>query len=255
MTSAAHRPKRVVVLGALSTIAEALCRLLATERAELVIAGRNERDLLAVAQDLRTRGASQVVPRVIDLAATENAGEALDDMVAALGGRVDAIVIIYGYLGDQRTAETDPAELERIIATNFTSAARWCVAAGNVAARQGEGVVMAVSSVAGDRGRQSNYVYGAAKAGLSVLMQGLAHRLAPTGARAVTVKLGFVDTAMTAHLEKGGPLWATPERVAAGLLRILNQPGRPLVYLPWFWAPIMRVIRSLPAPVIHKTKL
>jgi NAD(P)-dependent dehydrogenase (short-subunit alcohol dehydrogenase family) len=129
------------------------------------------------------------------------------------------------------------------------------MASAAVLERQRKGVLLAIGSVAGDRGRQSNYVYGSAKAALGVLVEGIAHRLAPTGARAVVVRLGFVDTPMTAHLDKGGPLWAKPRDVAVALKRIVERPSRPVVYVPWFWRPIMFVVRSVPTSIFHRTKL
>jgi NAD(P)-dependent dehydrogenase (short-subunit alcohol dehydrogenase family) len=114
--------------------------------------------------------------------------------------------------------------------------------------------VVAVSSVAGDRGRQSNYAYGAAKGGLALYMQGLAHSLAPVGARAVVVKPGFVDTPMTDGMAKGGPLWARPEAIAKAI-RSAASRGGPIQYAPGFWRMIMLAIRAVPAFVFHKTKL
>lgn len=255
MNEQAKRPRRVIVLGALSTIAEAMGRRLAAEGAHVVLVARGPERLASVAADLAARGAGLARAWLIDLAATKDARGEIARMVEALGGSVDAVVVIYGFLGDQKAAESDAAEVDRIIEVNFASAARWCLAAADVLERQKSGVLLAVSSVAGDRGRQSNYAYGAAKAGLTVLVQGLAHRLAPSGAKAVVVKLGFVDTAMTAHIEKGGPLWAKPDAVARNLVAILERPGKPVVYLPWFWRPIMGVIRRVPTPIMHKTKL
>jgi decaprenylphospho-beta-D-erythro-pentofuranosid-2-ulose 2-reductase len=122
---------------------------------------------------------------------------------------------------------------------------------------QGRGSLVVIGSVAGDRGRQSNYVYGAAKAGLATLVQGIAHRMAlraPKGARAVVVKPGFVDTPMTAGLKKGGPLWAQPEAIAA-VVRKAADKGGPIVYAPWFWRFILLIIRLVPAPIFHKVRL
>lgn len=245
---------RVILLGALSTIAEALARQLAAEGASLVLAARDAGRLEQVASDLEARGAKATV-WTVDLAKERAPRLQLERMVEAVGGLVDAVVVIYGVLGDNRAAETDETELDRIIDTNFSSAARWCLAAAAILERQKHGTLLAVSSVAADRGRQSNYVYGAAKAGLVVMMQGLAHRLAPSNARAVVVKLGFVDTAMTSHIEKGGPLWAAPETVARQLRRLLSAPSAPVVYVPWFWRPFMFVIRNLPTAIFHRTKL
>ena len=176
-------------------------------------------------------------------------------MVEALDNCVDAVLLFYGVLGDQREAEQDPVMLRNIIAIDFASAAEWAAAAANQLEKQRGGALLAVSSVAGDRGRRSNYVYGAAKAGLTTLVQGIAHRLAPSGAHAVVLKLGFVDTPMTAHIKKGGPLWAKPGQIARIIKAVADRPGKPVVYVPWFWRWIMLVIRSVPSAIFHKTKL
>ena len=119
---------------------------------------------------------------------------------------------------------------------------------------QGRGALVAVSSVAGDRGRQSNYAYGAAKGGLALFVQGLAHSLAASNARAVALKPGFVDTPMTEGLKKGGPLWAKPEAIAEAVRRAAERGG-PIQYAPGFWRWIMLAIRSAPAFVFHRTRL
>jgi decaprenylphospho-beta-D-erythro-pentofuranosid-2-ulose 2-reductase len=247
--------KRVVVLGALSAIGEATARLYAAQGGRIVLAGRNADRLAQVASDLTARGAAQVRVWPADLTATTDAASELKFMAGALGGPLDAILVFYGVLGDHKTAETDLNEAHKIIATNYTSAAWWCLAAGALLEKQNAGVLVAVSSVAGDRGRQSNYVYGSAKAGLSILVEGIAHRLAPTKARAVVAKLGFVETPMTAHIKRGGPLWAKPEAVAAAIKSAAERGNKPVVYIPGFWRFVMLAVRNVPAPIFHKTKL
>lgn len=248
-------PKNIIVLGAASAIGEATCRLFAAGGARLVLAGRDEARLGEIAADLRARGADCCIVRGLDLAATQAVRETFAQMLETLGGHVDCVLLFYGTLGDQRAAETDPAALEEMLRINFTSAAQWCMAAAETLERQDAGVLAAVGSVAGDRGRQSNYAYGAAKAGLSVLMQGIAHRLARGGARAVIIKPGFVDTPMTAHIDKGGPLWARPERIGAIIKDAVERDRGPVVYAPWFWRWIMCVIRALPSTILHRTRL
>lgn len=255
MSSDGTDHQRVVILGALSTIAQALARRLAENGADLVLAGRNEERLHQIAADLRARARGRIIEWPVDLVTVRDSKSELAHMGAALGGSIDVIVLAYGRLGDQHLAETNSTDFEEIVDVNFTSAARWCLAAGSLLEEQRKGLLLALSSVAGDRGRRSNYIYGAAKAGLTVMMEGLAHRLAPIGAHAVVVKLGFVDTAMTAHIPKTGPLWAKPDAVARRLLAVLERPSKPVIYLPWFWRPIMGIIRRTPYSIFHKTKL
>jgi short-subunit dehydrogenase len=242
---------KVIVLGALSAVAEQTARLYAAERAELMLVGRDRERLDAVAADLKVRGAARTEVQALDLAA-EAGEERFQDLVQALGG-VDHVILAYGVLGGAEV-ETDLAAARALLEVDFTSAALWALAAANQFERQKSGSLVGIGSVAGDRGRQSNYVYGAAKAGLAVLMQGLAHRLSRSGARAVVVKPGFIDTPMTAHIAKGGPLWAKPEAIAK-IVRRAADKGGPIVYAPGFWRLILWIIRALPSPVMHRTKL
>jgi decaprenylphospho-beta-D-erythro-pentofuranosid-2-ulose 2-reductase len=246
-------PKGIIVLGALSAMAEATARLHAEEGAALALAGRDAARLDALAQDLKVRGASAVHTYAIDLAQEAHVQAAFERMAADLGG-VDEVLLFYGVLGDQRLAERDFAEASRILQTNYVSASLWCLAAANLLERQHHGALVVVGSVAGDRGRQSNYLYGSAKAGLAALVQGLAHRLHASGAKAVLVKPGFVISPMTADFKRVGPLWATPQRIAT-IVRSAAKGGSPVIYAPWFWRWIMAAIRAVPAPVLHRTKL
>lgn len=243
---------RILILGALSAIAEAAAREWARQAARLLLVARDAERLEAVAADLRARGGA-VETAAIDLAdgAIE---QALDGLAARLGG-IDVVLVAYGILGEQKAAERDAARAQRILAVNFTSAARWCLAAANLLESQGHGTLLVIGSVAGDRGRGSNYIYGAAKGGLGVLVEGIAHRLARGGAaRAVLIKPGFVDTPMTASIAGKGPLWAKPERIAQIIVKA-SAGTRPVVYAPWFWRWVMVVIRLLPASLFHRTQL
>ena len=247
------RRERVVALGALSAMGEATLRLYAEEGARIVLAGRDADRLQVLSRDLEARGAKSAVAWPVDLATCADTKAELARMAASIGG-LDAVLLFYGTLGDNAKAEKDMAEARSILATNFTSAAEWSLASADLIEAQGHGSLVVVGSVAGDRGRQSNYIYGAAKGGLGLLVQGLAHRLARAGGRAVVIKPGFVDTPMTAGIQKGGPLWAKPDAVAR-LIKKAAGRGAPVVYAPGFWRWIMLAIRAVPAPVFHKTKL
>ena len=245
---------RVVILGALSAIAMATARIYAAEGASLMLVARNSERLKALAGDLRARGAVQVETAAMDLeAASAEASRHLADWKQKLGG-IDHVHLIYGYLGTQEKASSDPVELARITSSNYSTAVLWCEAVANIQRQQKRGSLVAVSSVSGDRGRQSNYAYGAAKGAIALYVQGLAHSLAGTGARAVAVKPGFVDTPMTDGMKKGGALWASPDRIGR-ILRRAADTGGPIQYAPSIWRMIMLVIRTLPAFVFHKTKL
>jgi len=245
---------KVIILGSLSAIAEATARKWASQGAHLLLAGRDKDRLEAMAADLRTRGGTAAIYEG-DLASID-AEMTFTEMLGQLGG-VDVVLVAYGVLGDQKLAETTPAEARRILTTDFTSAAAWCLAAGKVLEAQRRGILLVIGSVAGDRGRASNYVYGAAKGGLAILVQGIAHRLAPTGARAVLIKPGFVDTPMTASIPNKGLLWAKPQNIAEIIFQA-SKPGKrpsPIIYAPPFWRWVMYIVRFTPSFIFHRTKL
>ncbi|MDW8371253.1 MAG: SDR family NAD(P)-dependent oxidoreductase, partial [Geminicoccaceae bacterium] len=158
-----------------------------------------------------------------------------------------------GTLGDQAAIARDPEATRRTLLTNFVSPAVLLTALAARLEAAGKGCLAVITSVAGDRGRASNYVYGAAKGGLSTFLEGLRHRLAGKGVHVLDIRPGPVDTPMTAHLEKGGFLWASPERVAADIDRAIAR-RRSVLYTPWFWRWIMLVIRLLPEPLFHRLR-
>jgi decaprenylphospho-beta-D-erythro-pentofuranosid-2-ulose 2-reductase len=244
--------QRLIVLGALSEIAEETCRLYAREGAEFVLAARDRSRLEDVAKNLEAEGAKKVSIEVADLAEIDP-GEALGKWIAEIGG-VDVVLLAYGMLGDQRTLEQDLGSAAKLIDVNFRSAALWSLAAANELETARHGTLVVIGSVAGDRGRQSNFLYGATKAGLGVLVEGIAHRLSGSGAKALLVKPGFVDTAMTAHIEKKGALWSSPQKLAS-LIRKAAEGKKPVVYAPGYWRLIMSIIRNVPSHIFHRTKL
>ena len=252
--TAAVAGKTVLVLGATSAIASAFCRTRAAAGGRLVLVGRQESRLDAIAADLRARGAGEVACIATDLGDMADAETRFAGMVARLGPP-DEVLLAYGVLGEQSAAQDSAEETRRIIDVNFTSAALWLqLAAKHLVADGRPRTLVVIGSVAGDRGRQSNYVYGAAKAGLDAFAEGLAHRLHRTAVKVVTVKPGFVDTPMTAHLDRSGPLWAKPEAIAGAIDRAVAS-GQRIVYAPWFWRPIMTAVRFAPRSLFYKTKL
>jgi short-subunit dehydrogenase/radical SAM superfamily enzyme YgiQ (UPF0313 family) len=244
-------PPHVLILGANSDIAAALARELAQrDKASLVLASRDTQRLEHMAEELRGDCGASVAVRAFD--ALDFAGhQAFYD---SLDPAPDIVVLAFGMLGDQRTGQRDFAAARTVLDTNLTGALSILEIAAAAMERQGHGTIVALSSPAGERGRKSNYLYGAAKAGLTVALAGLRHRLARTGVRVITVLPGWTKTRMTAAAPTPRWLTATPRRVAADIRRAILT-GRPIVYTPWFWRPILGLVRALPEKIFVKTNL
>ncbi len=251
--SAPAAPRRVAVFGATSGIASAVARSLAEAGARLVLVGRDAAALEGAAADLRVRGAGEVAVQLADFASTEGLAGVAASAWDAFGG-LDLALVAYGTLPDQAAAEADSRVAEAALQLNFVSP---CLLCGLLAPRfeaARSGTLAVVTSVAGDRGRRSNYVYGAAKGGLQRYLEGLRHRLHGAGVSVLDIRPGFVSTKMTAHLARGGPLWAEPERVTRDIVRAA-ETGRAVLYTPWFWRGVMALVRGLPRPLFHRTPL
>jgi len=244
--------KKILIIGATSAIAQEVAKIYALEQCLFYLLGRNEDKLHIVADDLRARGAQAVELLARDLGDTSTHAELIERAQAFLQG-IDVVLIAYGSLPDQAACETDVEQMLTELNTNFISVTALLMRLANELEKQGSGVLAVISSVAGDRGRQSNYVYGAAKGGLSVFLQGLRNRLASKGVHVLTIKPGFVDTPMTADFKKG-LLWVSAETVAQGIVRAISKK-RNTVYLPGFWRAIMLVIKLIPEPVFKRMKL
>jgi len=243
---------KAILFGATSAMAQETGRLLAARGAELFLVGRDERKLQAVMSDLEVRGATRVDALVADLDDVARFPSILDEAANALG-RIDLVVVAQGVLGSQPEAEAGGEVAAKLLHTNFVAPALLLQEAGNRLAAQKGGTLVAISSVAGDRGRQSNYFYGAAKGGLSTFLAGLRNRLFREGVHVLTVKPGFVDSPMTAHLPKNA-LFAPPSAVAQAIVRGVEK-RRDVVYVPGFWRAIMLVIRAIPERVFKRLRL
>ncbi len=243
---------RVLIIGASSAIAYETAKCFACDGADLFLVGRSTEKLTTVAADLKVRGAKRVETYLLDLCELDRHQEMFEQALASLG-ELDMLLIAHGTLGDQHKCERSVAETMQELQTNCLSIISLLTIIANYFEQQQHGCIAVVSSVAGDRGRKSNYVYGAAKAALSVFLQGLRNRLSSAGVSVVTIKPGYVATPMTAHLEKG-PLTANPQPVGRGIYEAMKK-GKDVVYLPWFWRPIMFVIRSIPEGFFKRLSL
>ena len=227
-------------------------RQLAGPNTRFMLVARNRDRLTAVAQDLHTRGALEVDTWVMDLDDTAAHGEMLASAAERLQP-IDLALIAHGVLGDQQAAEADFEAAAAVLHTNFISAVSLLTWLGNYFQAQRRGTLAVISSVAGDRGRKSNYVYGASKAALNVFLEGLRNRIDRDGVQVLTIKPGFVATPMTAHVAKNA-LFASPQQVAYGICEAIKQ-RRDVAYVPWFWAVIMLLVRSIPSRFFKKMNL
>lgn len=243
---------KILMIGATSAIAEATARRYALRGARFHLIARDAERLDLMAGDLVVRGASSVHSACCDFAAPFDADALLSAALATLEG-IDLVFLAHGVLPDQARCEQDIAQLRRVLEINTLSTLACLTPIANYMQAQRHGSIAVLSSVAGDRGRQSNYVYGASKAALDTFLSGLRNRLAGHGVAVLTIKPGFVATPMTAAFKKG-PLWATPDSIAAGIVAAIDRQ-RDVVYLPWFWRGIMAVIRALPERVFKRLSL
>lgn len=244
--------QRVLIIGATSAIAEATARIYASRGSRLYLVARDPKRLDAIVEDLRVRGAGTVGCSSLDINDLARHEEVLDAAWADLED-LDIVLVAHGTLPDQKSCEASVETALSEFATNGTSTIALLTPLANRMERAGRGTIVVISSVAGDRGRASNYLYGAAKAAVTAFLSGLRQRLARHGVNVVTIKPGFVDTPMTRNFKKG-PLWAKPEAVATGIVKAVDR-GKSVAYLPGFWFLIMTVIRSIPEFIFKRISL
>jgi len=243
---------QILILGATSSIARATAAVFASEGHPLYLAGRDLKDLSRLASDLEIRHGVPVKFGYFDAEDYGSHDHFLRDVIQQMGG-LEGVIVAFGYLGNQSVAIRDFKEGEAIIRRNFTGACSILSHCADYLESRRKGFIIGISSVAGDRGRQSNYFYGAAKGGLSLYLQGLRNRLFPSGVRVITIKPGFVDTAMTFGMP-GLFLVASPGYVGKRIAWSLRK-SKDVVYVPWFWRYIMWVIKLIPEPVFKRLKL
>lgn len=244
--------KKVLIIGATSAMATEAARIFAQEGAALFLAARNAERLERLANDMRVRNAAQVYTAIFD-AHDLSSHQALVERALSDLGDLDAVLIAHGDLPDQQECQKSWHAAEHSLVTNFLSPVAFLTPLANFFEGRKKGNITVISSVAGDRGRQSNYIYGAAKGGLTTFLQGLRNRLAHHGVSVTTIKPGFVDTPMTATLKKGA-LFASAESVGLRIHKAMLR-GESVVYAPCFWRFIMLVILHIPEFVFKKLKL
>ena len=244
--------KKALILGATSSIAQAVARELARMDYDFHLVARDRERLKAVGDDLRVRSTCRCSEQVVDLVETERHTEVLERAKESLG-KLNLALVAYGSLGNQQKCETDFSLARREIAINFTSVVSILNLLTGFLEDQGSGSMAVITSVAGDRGRKSNYIYGSAKGAVSIYAQGLRNRLCRKGVHVLTIKAGFVDTPMTSRLAKNR-LYAKPEVVAKDVVKAIRKK-RDVLYTPWYWFWIMLGIRMVPERIFKYTAL
>lgn len=243
--------KNILILGATSSIARELANTFAAQGHHLFLASRDYSELGRITSDIQIRYNTHVDYAKFDAEDRASHPEFWQHVLEKMG-KVDGVVYASGYL-EPAQLNTDFIKLEKIIAINFTGAVSILQLCGNYFAQNKTGFIIGLSSVAGDRARQSNNVYGTAKGALSLYLQGLRNQLAPYHVQVLTVKLGFVDTAMTYGMP-GLFLVASPALIAKKIVRALDKK-RNIIYLPFFWRYIMLIICNIPEKVFKRLKL
>ena len=244
--------KKIIILGATSAIAEQCARIWAEKGESLYLVGRNDNRLTAIASDLRVRGASKVDTLTLDLNEFDKHEEMLVNASRSMNG-IDIALIAHGTLSNQGECEKSVELTMQEINTNALSTISLLTLIANEFERKQSGIIAVISSVAGDRGRASNYVYGSAKAMVSTFLSGLRQRLYKSNVTVVTIKPGFVDTPMTAAFKKN-LLWVKPKYLAQRIVSKIKESNSE-IYLPYYWKFIAVVVKQLPNIIFKRVHL
>jgi short-subunit dehydrogenase len=244
--------KSILVLGATSAIAEQTLRLLAKDGANFFLVGRNKERMQSIKEDLIVRGAGAVEIEVSGYTDYSCHSSILTRALQSMGS-IDLAFIAYGMLGDQNLLQSEYSLTQELLEINFISTVSWLTQLANLMEKRGKGQIAVITSVAGDRGRKSNYIYGASKGALDIFLSGLRNRLFARGVNVLTIKPGFVDTPMTKNVRKN-LLFAQPEFIARGIYKALKKK-KDIVYLPSIWLFIMIIIRNIPESLFKRMNL
>jgi len=242
--------KSVLILGATSDVSIALARDYAIQGYDLVLGARNLDKLRDIANDLSIKYQVKVQPLVFDAENFESHGP----FIAKIAPMPSIAIVVFGYLGDQKVGEQNLKEALKIINTNYTGAVSILNLIANIYEKKKEGTIVGISSVAGDRGRMSNYLYGSAKAGFTAYLSGLRNRLSHAGVHVVTVKPGFIDTKMTEGMNLPKPITAKPSNISKDIINAVKKKKN-IIYTLWMWRYIMFIIKSIPEFMFKKLKL
>jgi decaprenylphospho-beta-D-erythro-pentofuranosid-2-ulose 2-reductase len=243
--------KTLLLVGGTSDIGRATALCYAQAGWRVLLAARNDDEARRNAEDIAARAGAEVTTHRLDILESDRFENFLD----GLPQLPDTVVCVVGELGDQARGQSDPAHATLLIRTNFEGPALFLGVLAERFLARGSGTIVGVSSVAGDRGRGSNYLYGAAKAGFTAFLSGLRNRLAPKGLRVITVKPGFVRTQMTAGMKLPPLLTAEADEVGRAIFAAAEKGGGDVIYVRRLWRPVMMVIGSIPERVFKRLKL
>lgn len=241
-----------MIIGATSAMAEEAAKLYASEKANLYLLARNKERLSLIKNDLMVRGASSVYTNSFDANDFKSHKLLMEEAFSTLD-RVDVVIVAHGSLPNQEECQEDSLKAINEINTNGVSVISILTHVASLMEQQKSGNITVITSVAGDRGRQSNYVYGAAKSMVSTFLQGLSQRMSKSDVHVLDIKPGFVDTPMTAEFDKGA-LWAKPDKVADIIKKRIENKSN-FSYVPGFWFLIIKIIKIMPIYMFNKIKL
>ena len=245
--------ENVLFIGATAALVQETAQLFAKDGSRLILLGRSKDKLETMAADLKTKWEAQVLVYAEDFARAQAPHRQLIERIVADAGPIDVVVIAHGMLAGQKELEGNIAKIEELYQVNFLSVVSFLEIFAEDMEKRGKGTLAVLSSVAGDRGRQSNYIYGASKAALNAYLQGLRNRLYPAHVHVLTVKPGLVATPMTAHLKKE-LLCTEPKPVGRDIYNAIRS-RKNILYTPWYWRWIMGLVKSIPEPVFKRLKL
>ena len=243
---------KIIIIGATSAIARSTARLYAEKNSQIFLVGRDEKRLRELKADLELRGANSIENLTLDIANINEHANVVDKSIQFLG-HIDIAIICHGSLPDQQSCENNFKEIEEAININGLTTISFCTEFSKQFKLQKTGTLAVITSVAGDRGRQPNFIYGAAKSMVSTYLQGLRGKLLPFGVHVIDIKPGLVDSPMTAKFEKG-MLWSAPELVAIDIVSGIKRK-RHTIYTPSYWRFIMAAVCSIPEVIFKKMKI
>lgn len=245
--------KNILIIGATSAIAQAFIEYMAVGDNKLFLVARNKDKLNTIKNNLRIKQNTNIATSILDVNEHNNHNSMFDSAKSYLG-KIDIILMAHGTLPDQKECEKKVETAVFEFGINALSTIALCLKAAKIFEEQNSGLLVVITSVSGDRGRQSNYIYGSAKGAVNIFLQGLRNRLTKYDVNVLTVKPGFVDTPMTAHLSKN-LLFSQPEAIAKGIIKAINKNKSKEIYLPGYWRIIMFIIKCIPGKIFNKLSL